>query len=257
MIKYKIIKLLLLFSLIVYGNLNCVTLPARTPKMKSDIMESNDQLIGKIGFCCIFSYSMLEGEALELLWHFKPEKLARGISYYNLDELQNLFLDIIGNRELIDCNYEKLNDFNRRKSLPRYSHFFNEYRFSYPHGYIMIFDEKDKDGVWVMYQDSLRFLNEFFNCDYYLTGKIYMSYEKESGYEHNLLLVIYNNKGYKVWTKRYRNKYSFDDKIEDRTEKFYPEKIRNIYYENIKTLFNDYKDEINKDLDLILGSRKD
>ena len=249
MIKYnKIIKLLLLFSIIVCGNLNCIPTPSFPLQIKNDIIESNKQLVGRIGFCSIVSDS--NQEEVPPFWHFtKTEWRVRGI-YYKIDELQNLFLDIIGNRELVDCNYKKLKDFNYRKSRPIYFDFLAETYFSQPKGYIEIFDRKDEDGNWVMYKEGLRFLNDFFNCDYYLTGKVYLSYEKKSGYDHNLLLVIYNHEGYKVWSKRYKNKYLFDDKLKGNAM------IEETYYKNIKTLLNDYKDEINKDLDMILGSRK-
>jgi len=255
MIKYnKIIKLLLL-SLIVCLNLNWCLLSLPVPqfpvKIENDIVESSNQLKGRIGFCCIFSYFGIEG--IESKWQFFKLETYAYIPYKYLNELQNLFLDIIGNRELVDCNYEKLNDFNYRKSRPRDPNPFTVHHFWQPNSYIKIFDDKNKDE-WMMYKDVLRFLNEFFNCDYYLTGKVYMSYEKKSGYEHNLLLVIYNNKGYKVWSKRYRNKYSFDDVDEWPRDR---DKIAEKYYENIKSLLNDYKEEINKDLDLIIGNRKD
>jgi hypothetical protein len=84
-----------------------------------------------------------------------------------------------------------------------------------------------------------------------------MSYDNETGFYHNLLLVIYDNNGYKVWSKRYRGKYSFEDKLKDRTEKYYQEKLIHIYYEIIQSLLNDYKEEINADLDLIIGNVKD
>ena len=253
--KYvKAIKLLLLISVITFVNLKCcrgsVPFLDRYVKIENDIVESSNQLAGKIGYCGISHASVKEGEPYLSLVPDR-EYFLGSIYYLYLEKLQNLFLDSIGNRELVDCNFETLKDFDYRKSKPKYSSFpIIVHGHSFPKGYIMIYDEKYDYYKWMMNKDSLRFLNEFYNCDYYLTGKIFMSYEKESGWEHNLLLVIYDNKGYKVWSKRYRGKYSFDNMPKHAA-------LDGRYYENIQQLFKDFKVEINQDLDLIIGKAKD
>jgi hypothetical protein len=268
--KYvRIITLILLVSFIASVNLKCLggCIPwaplIKHVKIENDIVKSSNQLKGKIGFCGVSITSKAEGyyHSLFLKQTESGTPLTEiVIADQHLVELQSLFLDIIGNRELTDCNYETLKDFNYRKSRPNYpSLFFTNYDFLYPKGYIGIFDEKDENDEWTMFHDSLRFLNEFFICDYYLAGKIYMSYDNETGFYHNLLLVIYNNEGYKVWSKIYKNKYSYDKIKEIKTEDWRENLMNrfNMRYEIIQRLLNDFKAEINNDLDLIIGSGKD
>jgi hypothetical protein len=279
--KYvKTIMPFLVVGFIAAINFKCLMMPIPEMPMKieSSIVESNKQLNGKIGFCGIFSDEIPEWYVPPSLLYMPEVTKLENIYLIGqpLDELQSLFLDSIGNRELTDCNYETLKNFNYRKSRVRYSLLFKRYPFIAPKGYIDIFDEKYEyskssgccligyeiiqyekyvDDKWVMHKDSLRFLNEFFICDYYLTGKVYMSYEKGSGFYHNLLLVIYDNEGYKVWSKIYKNKYSYDG-IEGNFMEII-KKQSSMCYENIQRLLNDYKEEINNDLDLLIGSGKD
>jgi hypothetical protein len=207
-------------------------------EIRSNIIELNQSISGRIGFCGITDYG--NKAIAPPFHHFDLGGFVNGMSYENLNSFQKLFIAIIDEKLFINCNYENIDkNFNVWEYGPKRSNFLYGYTYTPARGYIIIFDVKDRNNNWEMYLNGIEYFNKYFNCDYYLTGKTYLSYVENSGFEHNLYLVLYDNRGYKVWSKLYKKHYDYIEKNI---------KMDDLYFLYMKKLISDYKEEINNDL---------
>ena len=133
--------------------------------INTDIIELKQPVTGAIGFCSLFDYR-IQNFPLPHTW------TSSGLSVEILATLQKNFLEVIQNKIAIDCKYDTINkNFDIVKYGPRYPLLYG-YEFTTAYNYVKIFDEKDQNGQLKMNKVTLDFLNKYFKCDYYLTGKI-------------------------------------------------------------------------------------
>jgi len=214
-------------------------LAEQSMSIHSDIIGLKQPVNGSLGYCSIFDY------------HFKciPRSHSwtfNGISMKNLDALQKTFYETVQSKLAVDCRYDTISkNFNIAKYGPNNPRFLKSYHFTIPQNYAKIYDEQDSNNIWRMNKGTLDFLNKYFTCDYYLTGKINLNCVDDSKIKNKtiiqpwLFLVLYNKHGYKVWSKLYKREY--DDIYNNQN-------ANELYYMVIKQLINDCKEEINNDL---------
>jgi len=215
----------------------------KTVKIEFGIVELNQPVNGTVGFCGLFDYYI-----------FRPplsHAFETGLKYEDLNELPKLFLKEINIKSIVDCSYENIKDFDYFKYQSRYPSILVNRHGTIPKGYIEIFDID-----WVMYHYSLDFFNKYFKCDYYLTGWVNMAYipkpvselfgKSSDKYVTNLFLVLYDNKGFRIWSNIYQKEFVYIEKNEN---------FREVYYSYLTTLINECKSEINKDL-LLIGVKR-
>lgn len=237
--KISLIKILYFF--IISFILQCIPINAPSVNIRSDIVELKHPISGSIGFCSIFT-NKPEG-SLPLSQGFGRSGLGK-----NMNNLQKDLFDILGNKIAVDCRYDRIQDVNFIKPRPDLLHVGMYYGTAI--GYLQFYDEKDAYGNWKMWRDAYIFFNKYFKCDYYLTGKFYFVFTDDSdnkriGIEPNILLIIYDYRGFRVWSKLYKKQY------------YYVEKdvlTADILYPFVKNMLNDNKELIKKDLSSIIVS---
>jgi len=242
--KYRRIKELLLFIIILMSNLQCIALDMwanslqKEVNIQPDVVEAKQQITGNIGFCGNFFYPM-HGASPPSYW-FNMVIMSRD----NMDKLNNMFLKTIEGNISADCRYDKIKDFN-------YFHTFNnpyiKSRYAGGPGYAHIFDEKDQNNVWKMNYKCRGFFNEYYDCDYYLVCRCDLIFIRVTGnkglfIEPNLLLILYDNKGFRVWSKLLKRQYVYVDKNQTTSD---------LYFFYMKQLITDNKLEINNTLSSI------
>ena len=244
--KYKKKKVLtLIFCLvIIVTNVMCTLfgdiltdLTYTEVTIQPEIIVKKQNIFGDIGFCGILGYNQIDTSGIKQIY------------YKNLLIIQNDFLDSIDGKYSVKCNYEGIKDFNYMKFLSKYPEVIKN-NYNPPIGYVQLFDEKDKNGVWKLHDTCIYFLNDHFKCDYYLAGRIDLSSaDKKLNIKYypdfiivRLVLVLYDNKGYKVWSNIYQKKYEY--KIKDQLQ-------ADISYFYVKKMMNDSTVEITNNLSFI------
>lgn len=247
-LKYMRIRELLLLIVILMSNLQCIALDMwanslqKEVNIQPDIIEANQQIVGNIGFGGIFYYPM-HGASPPSYWF--PMVI---LSSDNMDKLNNMFLKIIEDNISADCRYDKIKNFNYFQT------FHNPYiksRYAGALGYVHVFDEKDQNNVWKMNYKCRGFFNEYYDCAYYLICRcdlIFVKADSNKGLfiEPNLLIILYNNNGFRVWSKLFKKKYLYVDQNQTTSD---------LYFFYMKKMIEDSKTEINDTL-ISIGMKK-
>lgn len=229
-------------------NLNCGLLDpiyesaSRPLYIREDVVDLKQQVTGKIGFCSIFDYYI----SLDVPFRYDPA--FKGISirgiFDDCNNLQNFFLNSVKDRIATDCRYRSSKESHISEAYRKYPLFLSKWETNPAMGYIFFYDERDSRGNWRMHPAAVNYFNKYFKSDYYLTGRLDLYYTFDSQrkmieIEPNLLLILYDDEGYKVWSKLYKKKYDY---IPDEVNK------KDTSYMYVKQMIVDLSEEINRDL---------